>query len=60
MPLSSIYLFVEGRNVVFKKEFTVMNFVILYTFDYTCADYRVCGLSVRDRKLRMTNDVGGE
>jgi hypothetical protein len=60
MPLSSIYLFVEGNNVVFKKKFTVMNFVILYTLDYTCADYRICGLSVHDRKLRVTNNVGGE
>ena len=60
MPLSSICLFVEGSNVVFKKKLTVINFVILYTLDYTCADYRVCGLSVRNRKLRMTNDEGGE
>jgi len=28
--------------------------------DYSCADYPVCGLTVQDGKLLITNDEGGE
>jgi hypothetical protein len=33
---------------------------IQFTLDYPCVGYLVCGLSVHDRKLLTTNDIGGK